>query len=874
MAQNQTHKQAMEDWAAFRKWECEVCLKMEPQYLMARLNEELLQEWGQITQKYEFMLSLRAVQASLRAIASSRSRVRRHRAARDDSVRRAWSSEATAAIRQQELQQALMRALEGFRTGVENIQAFQHEQGWQAATYRPNSNERSRQYTAKLLRDVRDEIAEMQIQLDECREWLRKKRERDEAEERRLREEAEKRRLEKKLKRAREGGDRGQGAPPSHSHPERSGLVDQNQGAQRGGEQGTGNEGGGGAGVGAPGGNYGDGGGDERRPPASRHNTPASDEDDDEEDGEQGNAGNEESLPDYEWYEQQGQNDVEANGRVHGASEGQRPTPSPANTDLLGNLERELDRPRHQPAPHENQSRNLHVHGASMARQDLQIQAQGVLEDGTPSGAPRRRVQPSRASQLQLRNLVHERDFGNPAAQAAARPPLQASQIAGASRNAGSARGATANRPINDQRIQPPLQIGKLRSRTRVKFPHGRIQSVVRFPPSSHFLRDHDLLSAYKKATNRLTLLGAGAPGDPGSGDDGSSSGNGSGHSKNSKGPKRRNSGDDHASEGDGSSHKSSRREKGPDPERSSPTSPDDVHQQASKSAAAGATSSQRKLDEALEELQQAPAAILDYVMASLNTAENGIPHVHPQAIFEMVYRLRKAYGDDWDWESAPPIGDFLTPEGQERRSMMAMKKLRQKETWIRLWEDFFAQNPGGEYYEAIAQLCRTLQAGQGIAGIFLRPPRWREENDEITLLARYRQEALINEGANIEDSWTAYFAHVEVTQGIEAARAARLAFLRIQKGRGSDSQPHSPANPQDRLPRPPLPPPPPPPPRRESSIAGIPGRNLDRAAAEAQRIGFDNPDMPGIWTFLGTLGGGGYGRKLMTTTISTSLIY
>ena len=784
----QPKEEAKKEWETFRDWEFKVCAKLEPEYPMTALHNELLQEWNRISLRPIFIASLQDVQASQRSVAKDRAKVRTRRASRDDDLAQTWFPGDLSARKQDDLRQALSDALGTFRLAIEDIKALQYEQQFLGTTGVPNSNPRSIQYSANLLKTLQDESLEMRVQLDDCEQWLRQY-------------EKEKASHNKKYRRShpaqdRDGQDGGQGAQPSQSRGPRDRNSDQDGQDQHGGRQSSGNRNAG-AGAGAPGGNDGDEGGDRRRVPPSRNNVFGAAEKSEEDEDDGVDEDQSEDLPDYQ-------------------------------DELYHNSE--IGDNANQPQRAHQQD---HVPGVVPP---LVRSQEGAVQDIAP-GMPFRAVVGSQPSQ----------ELG-------------------------------ADRPPRDQAGDP----GNCPENPRVG-------------------------------------ANAGAPGAPDGGD--SPSDDNDVFGQDPKSPKRRASDRDKSDDENGHPRRSKRKRKTSDSDRnlSNHVSPSGAaHRPNSKSAAPGApVDDEEGIMEA--RMLSVPAHVQQYHLVSL---ENGDlpPATANAAILRIVLRLFDAFGgDEQFWETLPPIEHYLTPDGREKPGT-AMYRLRGEE-WDSGWDLFFEniqQDP------ALMDAYDRLKVRLGSIGRFIPPPAPALGEDALVVLESYQERVACEE--RVAADWEEYIEEAGNIGGRSGARRAisahREAMERLDNRDPAipiDSQEYGPPRrpPPPRLPFPqPLqgglpfgpqnyPPPPlqgglpvgflqypplpalqggrpggpafyPPPylpqhpavrpepiPRNPSSLPGLPGEDPERYAKEAQRIGFDNANIAGIWTFLESAGRGGGGRTL-----------
>ncbi|KAK3708762.1 hypothetical protein LTR37_011283 [Vermiconidia calcicola] len=316
-----------------------------------------------------------------------------------------------------------------------------------------------------------------------------------------------------------------------------------------------------------------------------------------------------------------------------------------------------------------------------------------------------------------------------------------------------------------------------------------------------------------------------------------SSSSSGSDDGKPADRKRRSPSGSETRSSGSSGSHASKRQRPGEPNERGEQ---DDLAPSSSP-AEPGPNDQPRTVSERLLAL---PGHIIDYAHGAF-AEDTGLPDIDQNIVVNLVTRLRAAYGDDWEWDEAPLITEYLDPFGQHRPGG-AFGNLLHRE-WTKSWQELFGhlQNDK-DFYPLITDFKKLKKRLERIESL-IPPPEWPPDEELHEYLDNYRRQVVVLEAPNVRAAWE---RHLNRSDRHVPSREKSLALQGVEYRLERREDPDWP--------------PPPPSPLQRTADRPLPERvreDLPRVILEAQNIGFDNDQIPGNWTFLTTLGHGGFGH-------------
>ncbi|KAK3723126.1 hypothetical protein LTR37_001849 [Vermiconidia calcicola] len=246
----------------------------------------------------------------------------------------------------------------------------------------------------------------------------------------------------------------------------------------------------------------------------------------------------------------------------------------------------------------------------------------------------------------------------------------------------------------------------------------------------------------------------------------------------------------------------------------------------------------------ASERLLALPGPIIGYAHGAF-AEDTGLPDIDQNIVVSMVMRLRAAYGDDWEWDEAPLITEYLDPFGQYRLSGAFGNLLHME--WTKSWQELFGHLQNDmDFYPLITDFKRLKERLERIEEL-MPPPEWPTDEEPHEYFDNYRRQVVALEAPIVRAAWE---EHLNRPDRHVASREKALALqgVKYRLARRED----------------PVWPPPPPPPLQRTADRSLPERvreDLPRVILEAQNIGFDKDKIPSNWTFLATLGHGGYGH-------------
>ena len=227
--------------------------------------------------------------------------------------------------------------------------------------------------------------------------------------------------------------------------------------------------------------------------------------------------------------------------------------------------------------------------------------------------------------------------------------------------------------------------------------------------------------------------------------------------------------------------------------------------------------------------------------------------HMDKMSLFNFVFGLYEAFDEGFD-TMVRPIAEYLDENGAER-SGDALKQFRAM-AFDRKWAIFMSELTRNKKPELKVQYeklhPRLVQTGR-----LLLPPE-----DPSKDLNDFKLEVYKLENAELDLRWLEYAQAIWDRHGEAAGMKIIAEWDKLLMLTEDESI---------KLHAPPTLTPPPPPniAPRGASFPEIDINDKERLNREAKSLGFDNDKFAGVWTFLSSLGAGGFGREQWTSPIA-----